>query len=505
MGRQHPNILLIMTDQQRFDTIGALGNPVIRTPALDRLVRAGTAFTRAYTPSPVCVSARCSLLTGLPPHRTGCVDNMPMPQETTSMMQRLAEVGYQGHGVGKMHFVPNVRALWGMESRDFSEEGGGEDEFRTFINRNGYEHVLDPHGMRSEMYYIPQPSQLPARLHHSTWVTDRSIAFLQRRDRSRPFFLWSSFIKPHPPFENPTPWNKLYRCADMPLPKRPEGWQNLLTYWNHVQNRYKYRDQGVDDNLIRTMRAAYYGCISFVDYNVGRLLDYLQESGEWENTLILFTSDHGELLGDYHSFGKRCMLDSAARIPLLACWPGHFPAGARCDAPTSLLDIAPTLLKAAGVLGEEDRRYGDDLAAIATGDVDRRVVFSQFQQGSTGQYMAVTREWKYIYSAADNREWLFDLVTDPEETRNRAENPMYRTEVTEMREVTIRQFREDQYTAPLEGNDWKVFPKREIPADPDAGLLFQDAKGSTAIPAPGYERRNTVSPGAAYRLLQPPK
>lgn len=501
-----PNLLLLMTDQQRFDTIAALGNSIIQTPTLDRLVRGGTAFTRAYTPSPVCVSARCALVTGLPPHRTGCVDNMAMPQDTTSLMQYLAaSAGYQTHGVGKMHFAPDSRALWGFEGRDFSEEGGGADDFLAALVAEGYGHVHDPHGVRSEMYYIPQPSQLPARLHHSTWAVDRSLDFLKRRDRSRPFFLWTSFIKPHPPFESPTPWNKLYRCPEMPLPKRPTDWANLLTYWNHVQNRYKYRDHGVDDNLIRTMRAAYYACISFIDFNLGRLLDYLEGSGQRENTLILFTSDHGELLGDYYSFGKRSMLDSAARIPLLAHWPGRFPAGRCSEHPVSLLDLMPTCLSAAGVHDPYGGDYGDDLLAIVQGEVKRAVTYSQFQQGRAGQYMAVTRESKYVYSAPDDHEWLFNLVTDPEETRNCADDVMFAEQTTAMRRALIDRFRSEGYTVPLEGDDWRRFPKAAMPTDPDAGLLFQDPPASVAVPAPGYGRDNTATEEDPYELLRPPQ
>src|SRR5262249_39925601 len=159
--------------------------------------------------------------------------------------------------------------------------------------------------------------------------------FLERRDDDRPFFLWASFIKPHPPFEAPTPWNRLYRCAEMPLPFRPEGYESLLTFWNRVQNRYKYRDAGRDDLLLRTMRAAYYSSISCIDCHVARILEGLGE--EIDRTLILFPSDHGELLGDYGSFGKRCMLDAAARIPLLARWPGRLAPGATCKTPVSLL------------------------------------------------------------------------------------------------------------------------------------------------------------------------
>ncbi|NUQ00618.1 MAG: sulfatase-like hydrolase/transferase, partial [Armatimonadetes bacterium] len=343
-----PNILFVFTDQQRHDTIAALDNPIIRTPSLDRLVAEGTAFTSCYTPSPVCVSARCSLVTGQPPHRTGCDDNMPQPQHLPSFMDCLSAAGYQCHGIGKMHFTPNRDHLWGFESRLISEEGAGaQDVFLEHLRAQGFGHVHDPHGVRSEMYYVPQPSQLPARLHHTAWTADRSLEFLEQRDGSRPFFLWTSFIKPHPPFEVPTPWNKLYRAPEMPLPKRPPGYQALWTWQNRHQNRYKWRDNGVDDNLVRTMRAAYYGCISFIDFHLGRILEALERRGELDNTLILFSSDHGEHLGDYDCFGKRSFLDTAARVPLLARWPGHLAAGVRCEAVTSLLDIAPTFCAAA--------------------------------------------------------------------------------------------------------------------------------------------------------------
>ena len=170
-----PNILLIMTDQQRADTIAALGNSFIKTPALDRLVAEGTAFVQAYTPTPVCVAARCSLVTGQPAHITGCSDNVAMPQNVPSIMEYLTDAGYQTHGVGKMHFTPDHLRMWGFESRDISEEGQPEttDEFRQFLRANGYGYVAEPNGVRSEMYYVPQPSQLPAHLHNTAWVGDR--------------------------------------------------------------------------------------------------------------------------------------------------------------------------------------------------------------------------------------------------------------------------------------------------------------------------------------------
>ncbi|MCC7495807.1 MAG: sulfatase-like hydrolase/transferase [Fimbriimonadaceae bacterium] len=490
-----PNILFIFTDQQRWDTIGALGNPIIRTPTLDRLCAEGTAFTSCYTPSPVCVSARCSLVTGQPPHRTGCDDNLPMPADLPSFMDSLSAAGYQCHGLGKMHFTPHRDRLWGFESRIISEEGYGEgDQFVEHLKANGYQHVYDPHGVRSEMYYVPQPSQLPARLHHTAWCADRSLEFLDRRDPSRPFFLWTSIIKPHPPFENPTPWNKLYRASEMPPPRRPPGYQGLWTWQNRHQNRYKWRDQGIDENLVRCIRAAYYGAISFIDYQVGRIIAQLEAGGELDNTLIAFSSDHGEHLGDYDCFGKRSFLDTAARVPLLLRWPGQLAAGGRCDAPATLLDLAPTFCAAAAAGPPAANLPGVDLRDLAAGRCERDMVVGQHQHAGLATYAAVTARWKYFHSVPDRQDYLFDRQADPHELHNLAYSPTGRAAARAMRQRLTGYFRDEGYTAPLDGEGWREFPPPRELHDPDQELLFQDWGGSvdfSALPA-GYQRPPAV-------------
>lgn len=475
MAARQPNILLFFTDQQRFDTIAALGNDIIRTPVMDRLANEGVAFTRCFTPSPVCVAARCALMTGLPPHVTGCTHNNPMPTDQPSIVERLHDAGYQTHGVGKMHFSPDLKRLWGYDTRDISEEiASGISDYMRHLHAAGYEHVIDPAGIRSEYYYIPQPAQCPAHLHETHWVADKSIEFLQRRDRSRPFFMMTSFIKPHPPFENPTPWNRLYRCADMPDPHRPDGYEDLLTYHNQRQNRYKYRSSGYDRELVRTMRAAYYACVSFIDYNVGRVIEAL--GADIDNTLIVFTADHGELLGDYGSFGKRSMLDVGCRVPMLVRQPGAFAGGGRCDAPVSLLDIWPTFLTAAGQ--REVRRHadGEALQSVLADAHARQVTFSQYDSGGAGLYMSATRTHKYYHSAADQREWLFDLVADPHETRNVAGDADQAGALRTMRGYLFERFTRDGYRQPLndEMTDWAAHEIKHVPDDPDEGLLMQD-------------------------------
>jgi len=501
MGKQ-PNILFIFTDQQRADTLGVL-NPVMRTPTMDRLCAEGTTFTHAHTPVPVCVPARCSLIFGQYAHKTDCYENsFAMPEVTAerpTFMALLTEAGYRTHAVGKMHFTPDRHALRGLQSRDFSEEGvrqASEDAYVSWLHESGYGHIQDPNGVRGEMYYIPQPAQMPAEAHNSHWVADRSLDFLRSRDRTQPFFLWTSFIDPHPPFCPPVPWNKLYRAPSMPLPKRPPDMENLWTYINRVQNRYKYRDAGIDDNLMRVMRAYYYATVSFIDYNVGRILHYLEETGELEDTLIVWSSDHGEHLGDYDCFGKRTFLKSAANVPLIVRYPERFEVGQRVDSPASLVDVMPTFLAAAGIDTRGLDVDGLDLAELARDPGTRQVVYGQYQRGNKASYMALTRRWKYIYAASDNREFLFDLLVDPDETRNRAETLGYLEQTRAMREMLVGYLREQGYTEPLDGDGWRVYPAPEFPRDPDAGLLFQDTPWSRPLThIPGYSDEEETGMG----------
>jgi arylsulfatase A-like enzyme len=506
-----PNILLLFTDQQRWDTIAAAGNPVIRTPVLDELCARGVRFERGYTPSPVCVPARCSAMTGLLPHRTGCFENggpMPDPAEVPTAMRLLRAAGYQTHGAGKMHFVPADRD-YGFESVALSDRAAGGNAYHAFVRAHGVEEVFNPGGMAGDMYYIPQVSPVPQALHHTAWVADRSIEFVRGRDRSRPFFLWTSFVKPHPPFAPPYPWHTLYRSTDMPLPKRPRGYEALQTWAMRHQNRYKWREGGPDDGLLRTMKAYYYAEISFVDYHTGRLLQALRDAGALANTLIVYSSDHGECLGDYHSFGKRSFLDSAARVPLLASWPGRLPEGEACPVPASLLDVTPTFLEAAGVAAPQ-RLDGESLRRVRERRPADRVVFGQIQQAERASYMATDARWKYIYSAPDEREFLFDLAADPDETEDVATIGIYgpgvvgrrdappdvaarsreRTAARErLRSALFDRFRRDGYAVPLDGDQWRRYGRGADPVDPDEDRFGHGpAWGDPYVRIPGYEQ-----------------
>ncbi len=486
-----PNVLVIFTDQQRGDTINALGNGVIRTPALNRLCAEGTAFTNAYTPNPVCCPARCCMHYGQYVHNNGCYENnRPMPEDgRPSFMDALTEAGYRTHAIGKRHFTPDPLAKRGFQAIETQAELTGRperDDYLKFLWDAGFQHVCDPHGARGEMYYVPQIAQMPAELHPTGWVGQRTVSFIEGAAESdQPWMLFSSYIHPHPPFAPPNPWHKLYRAPLMPLPNVPQQPEALWTYINRHQNRYKYRDQGIDRNLVRSIRAHYFACISFIDYQVGLTLDALERTGQLDDTLILYTSDHGELLGDYNCFGKRSMHDAPSRVPLLARMPGRLPVGQRVSRPASLVDVAPTICAATGAQMPSGQLDGVDLAELAAGACDRQTVFSQWERAELGCYMAVNERWKYFYSAADNREFLFDRVADPMETRNCAGVPFRRAERDAMKGQLIDHLRAGGEEAALDGEDWRVYPPTEVPADPDAGLLVQDHRwAETTIP--GY-------------------
>jgi len=467
---KRPNILLVFTDQQRYDTIAAHGNPVIKTPVLDRLVAEGITFPRAYTPCPVCVPARYAMHTGQLPHRTGVFENYEMPMGRRSFMEILSDSGYQTFGTGKMHFTfkTGYHTLWGFDKRAPDRNPEAPETFQ----------------LASEMYYIPQVSPLTEKHHNTSWIADTSIDFLKNRDADKPFFMMTSFPKPHPPFEPPVPWNKIYRGPDMPLPKVPANSEALQTLWNKFQNRYKYRDQGNDLNLIRQMKAHYYAEISFIDYNLGRIFDCMEDLDVMDDTLIIYTADHGEMLGDYNCYGKRCFLDSAARIPMIVKYPGC-AKNSTCPVPVTLVDVLPTFLDHAGIPPSEDYS-GESMIRLAEGTAQRETIYCQYEQEGYASYMNLNGQYKYIYSAPDDKEFLFDLVMDPEETRNKAQSPLFIEKTREMREQMVAFFREEGYETPIEGNGWKKYPKKEMPDDPDAYLLFQDPEKS--IPhIPGYE------------------
>lgn len=479
-----PNILLLFTDMQRFDTINALNNPAIQTPNLNRLVREGTSFSNSYSPCPVCIPARWCMHYGQYSRKSKLFVNGRMPDDNgNSLPAVLGKAGYITSAIGKCHFTPDKLMMRGFQSRMVQEEGCSDpssDDYCKYLVDNG-QSCDEPHGTRGEMYYIPQISQQTEEFHPSAWVGTKSADFINKhKDGSSPWFLFSSFIHPHPPCAPPKPWHKLYRAPLMQPANVPQDSESMYCWINYHQNRYKYRDQGIDKNLLRTFKAYYYASISFVDYQIGRIFKALELSGQLDNTLIVFSSDHGELLGDYNSFGKRSMHDGSCRIPMLVRYPHAFEANTICTCPVSLVDLFPTFAHEAEADVSQLDLDGVNLTDISHGKSSRKYVYSQFGFGQKAIYMIVCEKWKYIYSAGDRREFLFDRVNNPQETVNKAGTPILEEIQIKLKSMLLEYLKkenaEEAYTETKQELDWREYPKLDMSYlnNPDAELIIQD-------------------------------
>lgn len=402
MSKQ-PNILFFFTDQQRRDTIHALGSERMITPALDELSRQSVVFDSCFTPAPVCVPARFSLFSGKYPAHTGCSNNNTSHvYDGEGFYAEFTRRGYRSCSIGKMHHT-DLYGSMGFERRLTQEEmANPADDYTRFLLDSPYRNVFDYNGMRSEMYYVPQISPLPAEFHPTQWVGDNSVAFLKEHDKSRPFFLVSSFIHPHPPFAPPAPWNKMYRSVspDPYTPERPEDFTSFLS------DRFILDQVGISRQDLTLLRNYYAACISFVDYQIGRIVGTLKEMDLYEDTVIVFSSDHGEMLGDFGTMGKRSMLDAAVHIPCMIRIPGT--AGTHRSDVCSLVDIAPTLLSLSGISYRREAYDGIDLFGPDRHDA----VYSQYSTGKTGTYMVAAAEDKLVYSALCREFYYFDTIPE---------------------------------------------------------------------------------------------
>lgn len=428
---RRPNIIMIMTDQQRYDSIRANGNMTVRTPSLDALAASGVTFERAYANCPECVPARHEVISGRKALRTGVLSNAvgTLDPSTPTIMSVLRENGYHTQAIGKMHFKP-TREHFGFHNMKLSEEGAradGNDEHMEYLKRLGYiDHVPEVNGMRSHMYYIPQVSMLPKEHHSTHWVADESIRYIEEKARTKePFFLFTSFIQPHPPFDAPTPYQYEYLPNEMHSPIMGDNDNaDHYNYWQIRQNLYKCMVK--DPYFIRTMRAFYHGTVKFVDDMIGRITAALDRNGMREDTIIFFVSDHGESLGDHGCFGKRSWYEGPGRIPYIFSHPG-LPQGNRVQTLAGHTDVMPTLLSLAGIpySGITD---GIDLSpAMKNGEILRDTLFGMLDFGSKNGslHAVITDEWKYTFSSADGVETLVNYKNDGAECEHFEDDPEY--------------------------------------------------------------------------------
>jgi arylsulfatase A-like enzyme len=471
-----PNILLITSDQQHWDTLGVT-NPRIQTPALDRLTREGTRFTRAYCPNPTCTPTRASIITGLYPAWHGAWSlGVKLPEDVPTVGDHFQHADYATTLIGKAHFQPTATAP-GEESLECLPTLRDLDFWRGFHGPwYGFEHVevarnhadealvgehyavwLEERGLTNwRDYFRPWPPDpavpqreyvwdLPPELHYTTWTAERTIAAIERDVAAgRPFFTWASFQDPHPPYLVPAPWASMYDLAAMaPGTLLPGELDHLPPHFRLTQEptpdfsawretpfaNHGFRSHQIDEARLRRDIAVYYGMISFLDQQVGRILDTLDRLAIASNTLVVFTTDHGHFLGQHGLNAKGAFhYEDLLRVPFLVRWPGQAPAGGVSGAIQSLVDLAPSFLSAAG-LSVPGLMQGVSQAAVWRGASEpaRTWAIVENRHQPTALHLRTYIEERYKITVYRNHDYgeLFDLAADPEERRNRWDDPSY--------------------------------------------------------------------------------
>jgi len=496
-GRQ-PNVLFLMTDQQRFDTIAALGNRQIRTPHLDRLVKRGVTFTNAYSVCPVCVPARYTIRTGCEPATTRRFHNgitPPAEGQAAGMTERcgpylaqtMAGLGYRTFGIGKFHTQPWDEPL-GYQVHLHSEELYGSpgqrrrDAYAAWVAAKypAYDYIEALMGERTEMYYMPQMSALPAEAGVERWAAERAVEQIGAGDR-RPYFGFVSFIGPHPPFAPPLPYNRLYDPDQMPNPVRGSLWTDHMDEQIPFMN-YAIWAEDINDSHARVLKARYYGEITYIDDCIGRILDAVEKRGDGENTVICFFADHGDHLGDHHAWQKEAFFEAACHIPFLVSWPARLRADERRMELAGLTDLFGIATAAAGA---PQMREGADLLGAIEGRAPRREhFFGYYGDPGTPRFKVMVRggPWKYIYMANGGREQLFHLEEDPAELNNLAAG---REETAAFRSRAAQACNRTGLREALHGNGLRAFPFAGRP--PRRIYQFDRSRGVTGFGQP-YSR-----------------
>ncbi|GGD80842.1 sulfatase family protein [Paenibacillus nasutitermitis] len=438
-----PNILWICTDQQRFDTLGCYGNPWVQTPHLDALARQGALFEKAYCQSTICSPSRASFLTGRYPRTTGFMKNGQSIPDTEVLVTRLLqEAGYTCGLSGKLHLSachPSVSK--GMEPRIKD----GYDVFYWSHHPqedwpvNEYSHWLRKKGKSYEARLLPECEHVvcgpDAEDHQAAWCAEKAIEFIEANARfEQPWLFSVNIFAPHHPFDPPESHLKRYleRLDEIPLPNYEEG---ELESKPGVQRRdhngayansklYPFARMSKRDH--KYLRAAYWAMCDLIDEQVGRMLQVLERTGQLDNTIVIFMSDHGELLGDHGIYLKGShFYEESVHVPLIVSYPGVIQAGKRISALTELLDLAPTLLEAAG-LPVSPGMQGNSLLPLLTGaakslrqdilcEVDEVRPNGEARASGT---MLRTETHKLIVHGPDPEGELYDLREDPQERFN---------------------------------------------------------------------------------------
>lgn len=470
MSSQQPNILFICTDQQRYDSLGCYGNRYVQTRAIDRLAAEGVLFEQCYVQSPVCAPSRASLVTGRYVHNQGLWANgVALPAHEQLFTKALAAAGYDGGLVGKLHLAAcfggrtEIRPDDGLRVFDWAHDpshGSPKNQYHRWLEKHYPALYAQASARQSgrQQHEAVAFDTMPTEAHYSHWVGERAIDFLQAgRNPESPFFLWVNFFDPHHPFVAPEEYLARYDAGKLPRPIYQA--EDLLSkpailteasresYAGHARGFVTYSDEEIEQIV-----AAYYAMVTLIDDEVQRILQKLDDLGLRENTLVIFTSDHGEMLGDHQLLLKGPMMyEGAVRVPLILRWPGRLPAGERRSHLVQWIDLNSTMLEAAG-LPPLPRNQGQSLLPLARGDEDatpRGWALCEYRNSGhpydppVHTTMIRREDYKLIAyhgepaSARPRTGELYDLAVDPQELHNLWDQPEYFQVRVELQEFLL--------------------------------------------------------------------
>lgn len=413
------NFLILISDEHRRDTMGCMGHPIVKTPNLDALAARGTVFENAYTPSPMCVPTRAAIATGDHVHKSGHWDSAtPYNGEPRSWMRQLRDTGVPVTSIGKLHF------------RSGEDDNGFTEEILPMHVVGGVGWAVgllreDPPSYDSAAELAADVGAGPSTYtDYDLAITDAAEAWLADPARTeKPWAGFISLVSPHYPLTAPQEWYDMYDPAEMDLPYgRNPGERPDHPELANIRSFFDY-DAHFDETKTREAKAAYYALTSFMDHCVGRILTALEDSGQLEDTVIVYVSDHGDMMGDMGFWAKQVMYEASAGVPMIAAGPG-VAAGRRVKTGTSLLDLAATAREVAGVADDAVSQAlpGQSLRAIGNAaDDPGRTVFSEYHDGGskTGTFMVRWDRWKYVHYVGQPAQ-LFNLEADPREMRDLA-------------------------------------------------------------------------------------
>jgi len=438
-ARPRPNVLFIMVDEMRWDAMGCEQHPVVRTPNLDCLAREGVRFAHTYTVSPVCSPARASAFTGRYAHVHGVTANgIPAHNGEIFLPSILKHYGYHTAIAGKLHYTPRrfdygFDQFWSFSSEGPTPELGYNEYLRKKHGSPGKWPIVpgtcpwpdDPLGRDVGLFRYPEED------FETDWITARSLEYLRSRTgKPQPWFLFVSCLKPHSPSVEPDPYFSMYDPKAMSVPKLPPNAKQARAAVRDQQRRH-YVD---DEQMMRVMSAKYYGAITHVARHVGQLLAELETLGMAKNTLVLFTADHGNMLGDKGRWFKGLQYEGSARIPLLWRGPQGAPenGGRVVSQVVENTDLVPSILETAGIPAPQGVQGRSFLKLARGGDgAWKNRCFSQLRGG-----MLVEGSFKLIDNSLDGSGpfELYELKNDPKEDRNLAEDAKQRERVQAMRQ-----------------------------------------------------------------------